>query len=70
VRWLSTQPQRLGSAEIELIKLAAEEPETCHVHPRAADTFRVMQRFERLMSQVGPLLRSFLLPKKRAACKG
>ncbi|AWB88444.1 hypothetical protein C2138_01780 [Salinibacterium hongtaonis] len=52
--WLVTQPAQLSDSELELIKLAAEEPETWHVDARAADTLRVMQRFERLMGQVGP----------------
>jgi hypothetical protein len=53
VSWLKAQPALLGSTKIELLKLAAEEPETWHVDPRAADTFRVMQRFERLVARVG-----------------
>lgn len=55
VAWLSAQPQQALTAELELIKLAAEMPETWHVDPRAADTLRVMQRFERLVGQVGAL---------------
>jgi hypothetical protein len=55
VAWLSAQDRLLGTAELDLIKLAAEEPETWHVDPRAADILRVMQRFERLVSNVGPL---------------
>lgn len=53
VSWLMAQPASLGSTKIELLKLAAEEPETWHVDPRAADTFRVMQRFDRLVARVG-----------------
>lgn len=51
--WLINQPQQLSDTTLALIKLAAEEPETWHVDPRAADTLRVMQRFERLADQVG-----------------
>ena len=50
--WLRSQPAQLSSAKIELIKLAAEEPATWHVDPHAAETYRVMQRFERLVSRV------------------
>lgn len=52
VTWLEAQPAQLGQTKIELIKLAAEEPMTWHVDPRAADTLRVMQRFERLAARV------------------
>lgn len=55
VAWLSAQERHLGTAELDLIKLAAEEPETWHVDPRAADTLRVLQRFERLVSNVGTI---------------
>jgi len=53
VAWLLARPPQLGESTLGLIKLAAEEPETWHVDPRAADTLRVMQRFERLVEQVG-----------------
>ncbi|MFF1635629.1 nuclease-related domain-containing protein [Leifsonia sp. NPDC058248] len=53
VAWLRIQPAQLSPTKIELIKLAAEEPQTWHVDPRAADTLRVMQRFERLVARVG-----------------
>lgn len=53
VDWLRTQPAQLSPTKVELIKLAAEEPMTWHVDPRAADTLRVMQRFERLAARVG-----------------
>ena len=53
VAWLISQPRQLSDATLGLIKLAAEEPETWHIDPRAADTLRVMQRFERLVDQVG-----------------
>jgi hypothetical protein len=52
VAWLRAQPAHLSQTKIELIKLAAEEPMTWHVDPRAADTLRVMQRFERLAARV------------------
>jgi Nuclease-related domain len=53
VAWLRAQPRSLDEARLGLIKLAAEEPETWHLDPHAADTLRVMQRFERLAAQVG-----------------
>ncbi|WP_344792771.1 nuclease-related domain-containing protein [Gryllotalpicola daejeonensis] len=52
VAWIRSQPAHLSPAKIELVKLAAEEPGTWHVDPHAADTFRVMQRFERLVDRV------------------
>ncbi len=52
IGWLRSQPRRLDEAALGLITLAAEEPETWHVDPRAADTLRVMQRFERLVANV------------------
>jgi Nuclease-related domain len=51
--WLLAQPQQLNDSALALLKLAAEEPETWHIDPRAADTLRVMPRFERLAAQVG-----------------
>ena len=51
--WLVGRAPQLSGTTLALIKLAAEEPETWHVDPRAADTLRVMQRFERLADQVG-----------------
>ncbi|WP_158865214.1 nuclease-related domain-containing protein [Leifsonia sp. AG29] len=53
VSWLNAQPMQLSTTKIDLIKLAAEEPETWHVDPHAAETLRVMQRFERLVARVG-----------------
>ncbi|WP_348788435.1 nuclease-related domain-containing protein [Leifsonia sp. NPDC080035] len=53
VAWLTAQSTPLAATKRELIKLAAEEPGTWHVDPRAADTLRVMQRFERLVARVG-----------------
>ncbi|QNE34938.1 DUF2510 domain-containing protein [Leifsonia shinshuensis] len=52
VAWVSSQPAQLSATKIELLKLAAEEPMTWHNDPRAADTLRVMQRFERLVARV------------------
>jgi hypothetical protein len=54
VAWLQRQPARLTKAELGLLRIAAEEPATWHVDPRAADTFRVMQRFERLCEEIDP----------------
>jgi hypothetical protein len=53
VAWLRSRPRAYSDTELALIKIAAEEPETWHVDPRAADTLRVMHRFERLVAQVG-----------------
>lgn len=53
VGWLRSFPQQLSDTKLSLLKLAAEEPETWHVDPHAADTLRVMQRFERLVAQTG-----------------
>ncbi len=53
VAWMKQQPHQLSETKLALIKLAAEEPATWHVDPRAADTYRVMPRFERLVEQVG-----------------
>jgi hypothetical protein len=51
--WILSQPRWLDEARLGLITLAAEEPETWHIDPHAADTLRVMQRFERLVAEVG-----------------
>jgi hypothetical protein len=53
VEWLQAQPRVFDEAVLELIELAAEEPETWHMDPHAADTLRVMSRFERLVTEVG-----------------
>jgi Nuclease-related domain len=53
VAWLVAQPHLLQASTLQLIELAAEEPETWHVDPHAADTLRVMSRFERLAAEVG-----------------
>lgn len=49
--WIRAQPAAFSPAKIELVKLAAEEPGTWHIDPHAADTFRVMHRFERLVAR-------------------
>jgi hypothetical protein len=56
VSWLERQPEQLSETKVSLLMLAAEEPETWHVDPRAADTLRVMPRFERLVEQTGAQL--------------
>lgn len=53
VRWLTAQPATLSRTELDLVRLAAEEPDTWHVDPHRADNLRVMQRFARLQDAVG-----------------
>ena len=53
VAWLLNRPRQFSDTELSLIRFAAEEPETWHVDARAADTLRVMQRFDRLRRLVG-----------------
>ena len=53
VRWVTTQPATFSPTQLELLKLAAEEPDTWHVDPHRADNLRVMQRFSRLQEAVG-----------------
>jgi hypothetical protein len=53
VVWLLNRPRQFSETELSLIRFAAEEPETWHVDPRAADTLRVMHRFDRLSRLVG-----------------
>ena len=53
VAWLKAQPQQLSDTKLSLLKLAAEEPETWHIDPHAANTLRVMARFDRLIVDVG-----------------
>ena len=65
VGWLTSRPRRLDEAALGLIMLAAEEPETWHVDPRAADTLRVMQRFERLVANVDAV-RASTAPRPRS----
>jgi hypothetical protein len=68
VAWLRSRPRAFSDTELALIKIAAEEPETWHVDPRAADTLRVMQRFERLVALVGmPAPLADATPAKTAA---
>lgn len=55
IGWLRAQNSLLSPTKTDLIALAAEEPGTWHVDPRAADTLRVMQRFERLVARVEAL---------------
>jgi hypothetical protein len=53
VDWMLRQTASHSSTELELIRLAAEEPSTWHSDPTAARTSRVMQRFDRLVGEVG-----------------
>lgn len=53
VDWILRQSPQHSSTEIDLIRLAAEEPSTWHSDPTAAQTSRVMQRFDRLVGEVG-----------------
>ena len=62
VAWLKTQPQQLSDTKLALLKLAAEEPKTWHVDPQAANTLRVMPRFERLIVEVGTPRRPVAAP--------
>jgi hypothetical protein len=62
VAWLKAQPQQLSDTKLSLLKLAAEEPETWHVDPQAANTLRVMPRFERLIADVGTPRRPMAAP--------
>ena len=66
VSWLRAQPSTLSENTLALIEFAAEEPQTWHIDAHAADTLRVMQRFERLAGQVGPAPRSASRPVTRA----
>jgi len=52
-RWILGRPRCLDDSQLALITGAAEEPQTWHSDPHAADTLRVLQRFERLAAQVG-----------------
>ncbi|MBK4347132.1 nuclease-related domain-containing protein [Lacisediminihabitans changchengi] len=53
LRWLNSRPRQMDDTQLALIRLAAEEPDTWHVDPNAANTLRVMQRFERLRAEIG-----------------
>jgi len=66
VRWLRGRPARLSATEVSLVTIAAAEPETWHVDSRAADTLRVMQRFERLVDLVGAPDKSVAPPRARS----
>ena len=68
VDWILRQQPQHSSTELELIRLAAEEPGTWHSDPTAAQTSRVMQRFDRLVAEVGaaPKLRAPSSPRKTA----
>lgn len=52
-RWLTSQPATASATQLDLIRLAAEEPETWHIDPHRADNLRVMHRFARLQDAVG-----------------
>jgi hypothetical protein len=52
VGWLRAQPERLSPGRFGLLRLVAEEPETWHVDPSAANSMRAMHRFERLRRAV------------------
>ena len=62
VHWLRAQPQQLSDTKLGLLKLAAEEPKTWHIDPLAANTLRVMPRFERLIVDVGTPRRPVAAP--------
>jgi hypothetical protein len=72
IPWMTQQPHQLSETKLALLKLAAEEVTTWHLDPRAGDTLRVMQRFERLVDQVGPLaaMDTNKLALKKAAAEG
>ena len=53
VRWIRSQTSALSPAGLDLVRLAAEEPDTWHVDPDAANTLRVMPRFQRLREEIG-----------------
>jgi hypothetical protein len=52
IRWLQQHPTTATADEVQLLKLVAEEPDTWHVDPHAAESLRVMHRFERLHASV------------------
>ena len=53
IDWIRSCVSPMSPTFLELARLAAEEPETWHVDRHAADTLRVMPRFQRLRSDVG-----------------
>ena len=62
VAWVKAQPQQLSDTKLGLLMLAAEEPETWHVDRQAANTLRVIPRFERLIADVGTPRRPVAAP--------
>ncbi len=60
--WLRAHPITVTEHEVQLATLAAGEPDTWHVDPHAAESFRVMQRFERLQAAIGAKALSSLVP--------
>ena len=67
VAWLRAQPQQLSDTKLSLLKLAAEEPETWHIDSQAANSLRVMPRFERLVADVGTVSRPAAVARPRAS---
>ncbi|RZS53448.1 nuclease-like protein [Microcella putealis] len=64
--WLTQLPRRLSDAELGHLRLVSEEPITWHIDRSAANTLRVMQRFDRLEAEVykqGPVV---LAPTSKA----
>lgn len=55
VPWLAQQSRSGASPEqLDAVRVIADDPATWHIDPTVADTFRVMERFERLVAAVGP----------------
>lgn len=50
--WLTEQPRRLSPAETQHLQLVSEEPLTWHIDRSAANTLRVIPRFDRLEAEV------------------
>ena len=66
--WLTHMQRRLSDAELAHLRLVSEEPITWHIDRSAANTLRVMQRFDRLEAEVykrGPVALA-PTPQKRA----
>ncbi|WP_439565637.1 nuclease-related domain-containing protein [Microcella sp.] len=54
VPWLRQQSNSGATQEqLDAVRAAADDPATWHIDPSAADTFRVMERFRRLVAAVG-----------------
>lgn len=53
VEWLRQRNRGISDAEVHHLRLVTEEPQTWHVDPAAANTLRVIQRFDRLEAEVG-----------------